>query len=88
MLGMQFVVTAGKGDKRQPITFCNSTSSYLSTFSKLVKSNGAPHASSDKLHAILNYPSKIAKRAQINFRNLLPFRMYEKRKKIFFLITI
>ncbi len=29
--------------------------------------NGAPHANSVKLHAELDYPSEIAKRAQLTF---------------------
>ncbi len=32
---------------------------YLSPFSKLVKGNGAPHANSVTLHAVLNYSSEI-----------------------------
>ena len=48
-------------------TFCNNTTSYLSPFSKLAKGNGAPHANSVNLHAVLNYPRKFAKRAQITF---------------------
>jgi hypothetical protein len=60
----------------------------------LVKGNGARHANSGKLHAVLNYPWKFAKRAQITFGavakgNLLPFGMYEKKaKKIPFLMTV
>ncbi len=70
-----------KGSKGLPITFCNNTTSYLSPFSKLAKGNGAPHATSVKLHAVLNYPRKFAKRAQITFGDfakgyLLPFGIY------------
>ncbi len=70
-----------KGSKGQPITFCNNTTSYLSPFSKLAKGNEAPHANSVKLNAVLNYPWKFAKRAQIPFGgvakgNLLPYRIY------------
>ena len=69
-----------KGSKLT-ITFCNNTTSFLSPFSKMVKGNGAPHANSVKLHAVLNYPRKFAKRAQIPFGgvatdNLLPFGIY------------
>ena len=49
-----------------------------------LKGNRAPHANSVKLHAVLNYPRKFAKRAQISFvpfggvakGNLLPFGIY------------
>ncbi len=41
------------------ITCCSNTTSDPSPFSKLVKGNGAPHANSVKLHAVLNYPLEI-----------------------------
>ena len=78
--------------KGRPITFCNSTKSYLSPFSKLPKGNRAPHANSVKLRRnCMRYSVNLrqfAKRAQITFGaiakgNLLPFAMCFKSKQTF-----
>ena len=78
--------------KGRPITFCNSTKSYLSPFSKLPKGNRAPHANSVKLRRnCMRYSvdfRQFAKRAQITFGaiakgNLLPFAMCLKSKQTF-----
>ncbi len=77
----------------RPITFCNSTKSCLSPFSKLPKGNGAPHANSVKLRRnCMRYSMNLrqfAKRAQITFGaiakgNLLPLSICLKSKQTFF----
>ncbi len=70
-----------QGVKRVTNYLLQSTTGYLSSFSILVKGNGAPHANSVKLHAVLNYPSELCQKGSNNFwscckGNLLPFGTY------------
>ncbi len=53
-----------KWSKGWPITYCNSTKSYLSPFSKLPQGNGTPHANTIKL-------GRNCMRCSITFANLL-----------------
>ncbi len=57
--------SAGKGVKRVTDYLLQQHHiSYISPFSKLVNGNGAPHANSVKLHAVLKYPSESCQWAQ------------------------
>jgi hypothetical protein len=53
----------------------------------LAKGNEAPHANSVKLHAVLNYPQKFAKRAQITLGGVAkkkPWNLLTKAYKLTF----
>ncbi len=73
-------VSLAKGSKGKPMTFCSNTTSYLCSFSKVVKGDGAPHANSVKLRA---------KRSQITFEAVqkvicYPLECIDKSKKTTF----